>query len=484
MKPSHEAEVRLLGRPQLLIGGVAVPATMRRKGWLLLAVLLLGERPPSRRSLADLLFADAADPLGALRWTLSRMRRALSGHIEIDGDPVTVRVGASCHVDVLDDPLDGGLAPQQVLLDGADGSCGPDFDLWLTAARHAVTRPRAAPGEKKSACVRSRMHAGRSAMTAGAVTAGLSHLRVSARMAADQRDERLEAVALQELGGSLVHGVAVGLPEGRTALTRAAELARWHGDHRTAAEALRDLAYVENAAGRTGPARTLLGQASAAAGGDAYAMSAVNGIAGMFLSDRGEHARGLRALRLSIGQAESAGRTRQVIWSSSIAARSLIQTGDLAAARTYAEQAAHLAGRYRWESMRPWMETLLADLDLAEGRTGEAERRLDDAWSMSLLLEDRCWQAMAARGMGLAHHARGRVDDALRWLDRSVDLAADQDDQYAWISGWTQQALCRVSVGERLPRARADVRGLGDTGRRSAQPDFVSAARRYLSALG
>ena len=46
-----------------------------RKAWALLGYLLLAERPPSRRHLAELLFADADDPLGALRWTLAELRR-------------------------------------------------------------------------------------------------------------------------------------------------------------------------------------------------------------------------------------------------------------------------------------------------------------------------------------------------------------------------------------------------------------------------
>lgn len=140
--------IRLLGRPRAEADGREVPGPRGRKAWALLAVLLLADSPPSRRSLAGLLVPDAGDPLGALRWTLSQLRRALRGHAAIGGDPVVVRLGPGCRVDVtrlLDgrdggtgDGAAGGLDLPEVLLDGADGIAGPDFDLWLTAARHRV----------------------------------------------------------------------------------------------------------------------------------------------------------------------------------------------------------------------------------------------------------------------------------------------------------------------------------------------------------
>jgi DNA-binding SARP family transcriptional activator len=87
-----------------------------------------------------------------LRWTLSQLRRALRGHAAVGGDPVVVRLGPGCRVDVtsLLDGRDGGPGDgaadgpdlPEVLLDGADGIAGPDFDLWLTAARHRVDAAR------------------------------------------------------------------------------------------------------------------------------------------------------------------------------------------------------------------------------------------------------------------------------------------------------------------------------------------------------
>ena len=57
--------------------GVPVDAPRGHKAWGLLAYLLRSRVPPSRERLATLLFPEADDPLGALRWTLSEVRRRL-----------------------------------------------------------------------------------------------------------------------------------------------------------------------------------------------------------------------------------------------------------------------------------------------------------------------------------------------------------------------------------------------------------------------
>ena len=94
--------IQLLGRPSLEIDGTSGYRYRSRKSWAVLAFLLLGERPPTRSQLASLLFAEADDPLRALRWSLAEIRKGLVGCL-LDGDPVqlTLPVGARVDVDVL-----------------------------------------------------------------------------------------------------------------------------------------------------------------------------------------------------------------------------------------------------------------------------------------------------------------------------------------------------------------------------------------------
>jgi DNA-binding SARP family transcriptional activator len=572
--------IRLLGRPAADLDGRRVPGPRGRKAWALLAVLLLAERAPSRHSLAELLFPDADDPLGALRWTLSQLRRGFGGRVLADGDPVQVRLDPACQVDVVEligDPAARDLALSrdgeaawpglsEPLLPDADGLAGPDFDLWLTAARHRVatalgvrlrgaTDRALAAGEPSAAVtaaaravvnephqpagraalvsslvaagdhaaalaqlrewsgwirrelrlerllaepsangghhrrrpdaeVTCRIQAGQAAMAAGAVPAGLEHLRDAVQLAAARPDERLQATALFALGAGLVHALAAHAVEGRQALHEAARLARRVGDRSLAAEALRDLAFVENAGGRVEPTRRLLSAAVAAAGDDRRALSSVHGIEGMFLADRGQHGRALRALLRSAQLAEQGGRLRQAAWSISIASRSLMQREELDAAAEYADQCAQMAIEERWIAMLPWMDAILAELDLTGGRVAEAEERLRDAWSLSLVLGDWCWQGMAARGLGLVAFARGNLPQAMRWLEEAGRRAQQRHDRYVWIHAWVQDAVCRVTVAAELPRAVADVARLAELAARTSQPDFVVRADLHRAALG
>lgn len=67
--------IRLLGPPAIESPGAAPPQPRGRKAWAVLAYLALQPDGTVRSRTASLLFPDAADPLGALRWNLSELRR-------------------------------------------------------------------------------------------------------------------------------------------------------------------------------------------------------------------------------------------------------------------------------------------------------------------------------------------------------------------------------------------------------------------------
>ena len=103
----------------------------------MLVYLALAERPVGRTQLASLLFADADDPRGALRWTLAQLRRALGVADALSGDPVELGLPASAVVDVLSlasgDP-DPALVRGE-LLEGVEPGGGADFEAWLRVER-------------------------------------------------------------------------------------------------------------------------------------------------------------------------------------------------------------------------------------------------------------------------------------------------------------------------------------------------------------
>jgi len=137
--------IHLLGSPILLRDDVVYATPRGRKVWALLAYLALSHGQPSRQQLIDLLFTDAEDPAGALRWNLSELRRLLGGPDTIgSGNVVQLRLPPGTVVDVL--VLMGGTAGEAVdlpglgreLLEGMDIDASPGFTAWLLGERRRL----------------------------------------------------------------------------------------------------------------------------------------------------------------------------------------------------------------------------------------------------------------------------------------------------------------------------------------------------------
>jgi DNA-binding SARP family transcriptional activator len=136
--------VHLLGRPTLVYGSGQEFRFRSRKSWALLAYLLLTSRPPTRAHLSSLLFAEADDPSGALRWTLAEIRRGLDGEGTLGGNPVRIELAPGSRVDV-STVTEGswqravelpGLGAE--LLDGMSIRRAPAFESWLLSEQRAV----------------------------------------------------------------------------------------------------------------------------------------------------------------------------------------------------------------------------------------------------------------------------------------------------------------------------------------------------------
>jgi DNA-binding SARP family transcriptional activator len=136
--------VHLLGQPCLERSSGDVYRFRSRKSWALLAFLILVETPPSRIRLAELLFGEADDPLRALRWSLSEVRRGLGEHATVDGDPVELRFASGTQIDVR--IVTGGTWVEAVRLPGLGEALlggmalrdAPAFETWLLSEQHHI----------------------------------------------------------------------------------------------------------------------------------------------------------------------------------------------------------------------------------------------------------------------------------------------------------------------------------------------------------
>jgi DNA-binding SARP family transcriptional activator/Tfp pilus assembly protein PilF len=142
-RPTTSLTIHLLGRPRIEVDGRDIPGPRGRKAWSLLGFLLLSDRPPVRQRLASLLFEDADDPLGALRWNLAEIRR-LVGSASIGGNPIVLQLPGDAVVDVWTMTSGTWVEASQVpgiggeLLEGIDLPTAPAFDAWLFAERRRV----------------------------------------------------------------------------------------------------------------------------------------------------------------------------------------------------------------------------------------------------------------------------------------------------------------------------------------------------------
>lgn len=517
--------VRLLGRPAIERDGEPVKPPRGRKAWALLAYVLLAERPPSRRVLAELLFRDADDPLGALRWTLAELRRALGRPEAFTGDPVVANLGPDVTVDL--------ESAEGELLDGVELPSSLEFESWLLVARHRVSaavearlretavgllatgraadavpyasqavarnpldesnhellvRCLAAAGDsdaarrqvavcedlfrrelgtKPSAALReaadlvagspmamplggraaaaSQLDAGKAAIMAGAVDAGLQSLRRAVIEAARSGDPALHARALLALGSALVHAARGRDQEGAVILREAVEAADRVGDRPTAVTAHRELGFVEVQAGRRGTADSWLSKAQAIAEGDEE-LGGILAIRGMNASDRGDYPAALAYLEESVERCARVGDRRQQAWSLSIVGRAHLLRGEHSQAVMAVERSLELIRQERWMAFLPWSQSLQGELALQDGDLDGAADGLEQAWALACQLGDPCWEGMAARGIGLLQVTRGDAPAAAQWLGEAATRCSRVSDRYQWVHGYVLDAAAGAAL--------------------------------------
>lgn len=149
-------QIQLLGSPRVVRDGTVTKPPRGHKVWGLLAYLLLRGAPASRAHVAELLFATAEDPMAALRWNLSALRRLVGDPDAFRGDPLSWNWAQPPVVDVLalrsaaptaqaaPASIGGGGAwagatgldhlDEELLASMSFPGC-PSFEIWLEAER-------------------------------------------------------------------------------------------------------------------------------------------------------------------------------------------------------------------------------------------------------------------------------------------------------------------------------------------------------------
>ncbi len=132
----------------------------------------------------------------------------------------------------------------------------------------------------------------------------------------------------------------------------------------------------------------------------------------------------------------------------------------------------------------PLPESLLADVDLADGRTDAAASAYDHAYALSLQLGDPCWEGMAARGIGLVADRRGDPEAALRWVTEARLRCVRLPDAWLWVEGYCLDALCALAVEHRHPAAAQWIADLEALATRTGMRELVARAYVHRGHLG
>ncbi len=258
------------------------------------------------------------------------------------------------------------------------------------------------------------------------------------------------------------------------------------GDHRVAAEALRELGYLDALAGRRPSAAGHLEQATTFAGGDLRLLAGVHSIKAFNLGDWGRFEQASGEYSVALDLARRVGSTRREAWTLGMGAWALLAAGDLAGARAWIDACLVRTDATQWVAFRPWPTAVLAETQLAEGALAPATRAsLDEAFALSCSLADPCWEGATARAISLSHAADGRLSEARSWIDQALSRSRSATDTYATVQAaiLATSAEHAAAAGD-APRAEHFARSLLVLSARAHLDHYLPKGIALLTAAG
>ncbi len=461
--------VRLLGRP-----GLEHDGTSRRleghKPWALLTYLLLEPHAPTRRELADLLWSEADDPLGAVRWSLSQVRKAINppaeigerdGRIKIDAEVLVVDAGELLRGEwdevSIDDLVRGellegmsfGEAPSRALRTEPFDDLLHELVVEIHAARGdrerartyiaglerryrdelnmdppaSISRPleraprsAAEPLLRLDVQARALLDTAQIRFWAGSFESARDISLRAARQAAESGDRALEARALILGSTTYTEGGLGSAREWTGLLQRALRVANELGDRTTIAQIECERGRIAAIEGRYGSAEASFRRARRLADdvGDTREAGWARAMLAVCQADRGDNEGAeaeLRAALPAVGWAP---------YAMAVLARVRTSRGDVDEGKAFADAAVTRAEREGLLPHLPWALVQAGDARLAEGDLEGATERFTRA--LTIAQETHCptAQAQALRGLGLAARARGDNERALTLLREAL----------------------------------------------------------------
>ena len=354
------------------------------------------------------------------------------------------------------------------------------------AAVQAALRTRRVrvDGTADAASIAATVEAGRSAVGAGAVEAGVQTLRRGVALADTGPSGRLKILARLALAEALVHSLRGQDEEGLAALHDADEVARELHDPELAAEARAEIGYVDFLRARYDRADVWLTDARRL-GRNSLAMAAkADMYRGAVESDRGDYPAARRHLSRAVATARSAGEVRLECFALAMLGRFHVLRHDFDAAADSLDLALELCERSHWLAFVPWPQALRGEVELGRTEPELAAAFFDQAFARACQLGDPCWEGMSARGRALAAEATGESDRAFEILADARIRSNRLADPYVWLDAHILDAQCALGLRHGHPETGSWVAALGALASRTGMKEFVVRSLLHAEALG
>jgi tetratricopeptide (TPR) repeat protein len=300
----------------------------------------------------------------------------------------------------------------------------------------------------------------------------------------EQESGEVTARALGALGAVLVHGVRGSDEEAITLLHRAYAMALACGARDVAAQAAHELGLVETLRGHYARMETWFEEAALLADGDPRLLAWINVYAGIGRGDQADYAGATATLELAEEMARKAADQKATAYAGTATGRVHLLRGDLTSARQVLAAACDLTRDLGWTSFIAFPESLLAEVDVREGRLDDADERLDHSYAVACHVGDPCWESYALRGRGLLAEAKGDDAAALQLLAEGPRASRRLPDTHAWVEGYCLEALCDFAVRHAMPEASGWVHELEDFASRRGMRELVARAALHRVTLG
>ena len=334
------------------------------------------------------------------------------------------------------------------------------------------------------AAVRAQVEAGEAALGAGAVDAGLHHLRGAVAAARSVEDRELLSRTLVTLGGALVHTARGRDEEGAAALHEGTTLAEQVGRLDLAATGWREISWVQFLRAQYERAETSLTTTVELADGDDEELAWVDLIRGACRHDVGDHAAAGDLLRSAVTRARRLGSGQPLGQALTFLGRFHLLRGEIEDAVHVLDQALHEVEARGMTAFVPWPESFRGELDLALDDVAAAEARFEHAYALGCQVGDACWESIALRGLGLAAAKQGDIPRALELLIDAPKLCRRLPDTYLWIEAYGLDALCAVGVEHRAAAAGQWIDELEAITARRGIRELLLRATVYRARLG